>query len=325
MTSCRDRPDSDAPEERLAAYLRTERESLSANTARAIRADVQVFLEWHARQGLETLPADASTVAAFLTDMAREKAASTVRRYVYSLSLLHKAIGAGNPAEFAEVKSVMRDLVPGRDEAEDGAIGLTWPLCQRLIKASGERLIDSRNRALLAVSYDALLRRSELVSLRVADLIVVGEDPAILQVPQGWSDGGKVVSLRLPNDTLGLVQTWLRRSGITGGHLFRSLRKDESLGEALGPSHVARIFKEMALAAGVPPEVARRLSSHSPRVGAVQDMIASGAQLPEIMRVGRWKSAVMVHRYAERLLSGKGAGGAPVEIRPIDSFDVAPG
>ena len=53
-------------------------------------------------------------------------------------------------------------------------LGLTWPLCQRLIEVPGDRLIDSRNRALLAVAYDALLRRSELVSLQVADLLVEG-------------------------------------------------------------------------------------------------------------------------------------------------------
>ena len=314
-------PDTVPPEERIAAYLRSRRGSLSHNTERAIRADVQVFLEWLAKREFKALPAEASTVAAFLTDMARDKAPSTVRRYAYSLSTLHKATGGSNPVESEQVKNVLRRLAPGGDDAEDGVIGLTWPLCQRLIEASGERLIDSRNRALLAVSYDALLRRSELVAMCVADLVVVGEASATLLAPRGWSDAvGKGVVLRLPSDTLELVSTWLRRSDIKGGRLFRSLRKNESLGEELGASQVARIFKDMALQAGVPPEVARRLSGHSPRVGAVQDMIASGVQLPEIMRVGRWKSAAMVQRYGQRLLAGRGDGGRLVEFRPKDSF-----
>ena len=46
------------------------------------------------------------------------------------------------------------------------ALALTWPLRQRLLAASGERLIDLRNRALLAVAYDTVLRRSELAALR---------------------------------------------------------------------------------------------------------------------------------------------------------------
>ena len=55
--------------------------------------------------------------------------------------------------------------------------------------------------------------------------------------------------------------------------------------------------------AGLPAQVVRRLSGHSPRVGAAQDMIASGIGIPAIMQAGRWKSAQMVQRYGERLLA----------------------
>lgn len=39
------------------------------------------------------------------------------------------------------------------------------------------------------------------------------------------------------------------------------------------------------------------------RVGAAQDMIAAGIELPAIMRAGRWKTTTMVSRYGERLLA----------------------
>ena len=150
------------------------REASTPARQRALRADMQVFLEWCAERRFEALPAQPSTVAAFMRDMARQKSASTVRRYVYSLSTLHKALGEENPAESAEVKLALRQLVLAKRGGENGVLGLTWGLCQRLIEAPGDRLIDSRNRALLAVAYDALLRRSELVSLQVADLLVEG-------------------------------------------------------------------------------------------------------------------------------------------------------
>ena len=98
-----------------------------------------------------------------------------------------------------------------------------------------------------------------------------------------------------------------------------SLRKDGSPGEKLDASQVPRIFKHMALRAGLTPEIVRRLSGHSPRVGAAQDMIASGVQLPEILRVGRWKSAAMVQRYGERLLAEKSAAGRRKPGRKIPS------
>ena len=48
--------------------------------------------------------------------------------------------------------------------------GLTGTLRERLLDVAGDGLIDARNRALLAVAYDTLLRRSELVALQVADI-----------------------------------------------------------------------------------------------------------------------------------------------------------
>ena len=198
-------------EERLAAYLRTREGSLNTSTERALRADMQVFLEWCAERRFEALPARPSTVAAFMRDMALQKAASTVRRYVYNLSALHKALGEENPAEAAEVKLALRQLVPAKRGGENGALGLTWTLCQRLIEVPGDRLIDSRNRALLAVAYDALLRRSELVSLQAASLLVEGGASATLPAPRGT--GEKDLVFHLAGDTLKLVEVWLQRAG----------------------------------------------------------------------------------------------------------------
>ena len=53
---------------------------------------------------------------------------------------------------------------------QEQAHGLTWPLRQRLMESADERLIDIRNRDLLAVSYDEMLRRSELDAFQVIDL-----------------------------------------------------------------------------------------------------------------------------------------------------------
>jgi len=103
------------------------------------------------------------------------------------------------------------------------------------------------------------------------------------------------------------VRAWLDVSGIASGPLFRSLRKDGTVGGKLDPSQVPRIYKGMAARAGLRAGLVRRISGHSPRVGAAQDMIASGIGIPAIMQAGRWKSARMVQRYGERLLARRGA------------------
>ena len=46
---------------------------------------------------------------------------------------------------------------------------------ERMLRAAGDRVIDTRNKAMLAVAYDTLMRRSELVDLDV-DNITLAED-----------------------------------------------------------------------------------------------------------------------------------------------------
>ena len=121
------------------------------------------------------------------------------------------------------------------------------------MEAAGDRLIDLRNRAILAVAYDAMLRRSELVALQVVDMKIDMGGSASLLVRRGKTDPrGAGATLYLHRDSVTLV---------------------------------------------------RRISGHSPRVGAAQDMIASGIETPAILQAGRWKSASMVQRYGERLLA----------------------
>ena len=96
---------------------------------------------------------------------------------------------------------------------------------------------------------------------------------------------------------------WLDRGVISEGRLFRSVGKSGRVGERLDPSQVPRLFKAMAREAGLPATVEQGLSGHSARVGAAQDMIAAGIELPAILQAGRWKSTAMVNRYGERLLA----------------------
>ena len=68
------------------------------------------------------------------------------------------------------------------------AQGMTWPLRNRMLDTSGKHLIDVRNRALLAVAYDTRLRRSELVSLKVADVLVEADGSATLLLRRSKRD-----------------------------------------------------------------------------------------------------------------------------------------
>ncbi len=232
------------------------------------------------------------------------RAPATVRRYVTSLTIAHRALGLERTVKSAPVQLALKRMHRKKGRRQDQATGLTWPLRQRLMAAAGARLLDDRNRALLAVAYDAMLRRTELVSLQVPDLLEELKGDGSLLVRRSKTDGegtGEVVWVG--RDTVRLVQAWLDRAGIADGMLFRSVGKSGRVGERLNPCQVPRILKAMAREAGLPETVVGGLSGHSTRVGAAQDMVAAGIELPLILHAGRWKSTAMVNRYGERLLA----------------------
>ena len=290
--------------EPLSAYLEAARGALSRNTERALRADVQIFAAWCRRHFRAAFPADAATVVAFVDDMGRVKTPATVRRYVSSIAALHRALRQPSPLESSSVRFALKRMHRRRGRRQAQVRGLTWPLRNRLLEATGDRLIDARDRALLAVGYDTLLRRTELVSLEVPDLLEEIDGTATLLVRSGKTDAdGRGATLYLARDTVQLVQAWLDLAGVHGGRLFRSVRKDDAVGDKLDASQVPRIYKRMARRAELPGDIVETLAGHSTRVGPVQDMIACGIELPAILQSGRWKTTRMVQRYGERLLA----------------------
>ena len=89
--------------------------------------------------------------------------------------------------------------------------------------------------------------------------------------------------------------------------------KAGAIGGALDAGDIARIFKRLALAAGLTAEEAARVSGHSSRVGAAQDMVRHGVELPAVMQAGGWRTPEMVARYTRRL-DARRSGAAKLAI-----------
>ena len=291
---------------RLRRFQEAAGGAYSGHTARALRADIERFTDWCAKTSRCALPARADTVVDFIGQMSRTLAPATVRRLVSSLATVHRAAGLQSPLEHTAVKLALKRMHRKKGRRQKQVLGLTWGLRQRLIGAAGERLIERRNCAMLALAYDTLVRRSELVALQVTDLIVEMDGTASVLVRRSKTDAdGEGKLLYLHGDSLRLVQGWMRAAGLRDGALFRSVAKHGTLGETLDASQVPRIYRGMARAAGLPEDIVRGLSGHSPRVGAVQDMIASGIGMAAILQAGRWKNTAMVYRYGERVLASR--------------------
>ena len=303
----------------LRAYAEATHGTVSENTQRALRADLRVFAGWCAERRLVAVPARPETIAAFVDAMAAIRAPATVRRYVASIGAVHRAVGRGKAAQSRAVRRALKRMHRHKGRRQAQARGLTWPLRQRLLAAAGDRPIDDRNRALVAVAYDAMLRRSELTHLQVDDLMEEIDGSGALLVRRGKTDPeGRGATVYLAPDTVALVRAWLTSGGVAAGRLFRSVGRHGTLGNGLDPSQVPRIFKAMARHAGLPAEVAGALSGHSARIGAAQDMIAGGIGLPAILQAGRWKTTAMVNRYGERLLARRGGAAQLARLQRRD-------
>ena len=145
------------------------------------------------------------------------------------------------------------------------------------------------------------------MALQVTDIIEELDGSATVLVRRSKADPeGRGATVYLARDSVALVREWLAQSGVRDGRVFRSLCRG-ALGEGLDASQVPRIFKAMAERAGLPVEVVSRISGHSTRVGAAQDMVAGGIAMAAILHAGRWKTPAMVNRYGERLLARRSA------------------
>ena len=176
--------------EQLGRFVRAARGAFSDSTERALRSDLAIFAEWCAERGERALPARPETVAAFIDARAEERAPATVRRYVTSIAIAHRALGLEKVLKSPPVRLALRRMHRKKGRRQDQATGLTWPLRQRLLEAAGERLLDDRNRALLATAYDAMLRRTELVSLQVPDLFEEMKGDVKVPSSRGEADQG---------------------------------------------------------------------------------------------------------------------------------------
>jgi site-specific recombinase XerD len=280
----------------------------AANTLRSYRAGWQHFVRWCAAHALQALPATPQTLVLYLTARAEQVTPGTLASRVAAIRFFHQQSSQESPTTHPLVRDVLSGIRRTQGTRPVQVQGLTRDLLTRLLQATGDSLRDQRNRALLAVAYDLLGRRSELVALVVEDLERTPDGSATVLIRRSKTDPeGTGVPLYLAPDTMASLEAWLAAAGITTGLVFRALTKGGRVRARLSADAVARIFKQMAQAAGLSPAMVQGIAGHSARVGAAQDMAVHGIDLAGIMQAGRWKTPQMAGRYIERITARRGA------------------
>jgi site-specific recombinase XerD len=274
----------------------------SGNTIRSYRADFTIFETWCRQKHLSVLPATPKTVAEFLLAESENAAPATVSRRSAAIAKIHKLMKLDDPARTEEVTLATRTVFRRKGRRQKQALGLTGSLKRKIIDTCPEDLRGLRDRALIATGYDTLCRRAELVQLRTDDLTVKPDGTGTVLVRKSKSDkfsDGRLAYLSA--DAVVHLQRWLGAANLTGGPIFRRVRGSYVWPQSLHESAVASVLKYRSEHAGLPTAVVAKLSGHSMRVGAAQDMAAAGIDLGAIMHAGDWKTPEMVMRYIEHM------------------------
>jgi integrase len=270
------------------------------STLRAYRADFACFYDWCVATSREPLPASPETVAAFIDQDAVKSSPATLRRRLAGIRKVHRLLRLQSPVDDEDVAIAMRRALRTKPRRQKQALGLTRALRDQFIAACPDTRQGKRDRALIAVGYDTLCRRSELVSLRREDLSPLENGAMSILVRRAKNDpfGDGRFGFITPR-TARLLIDWLDAAKIEQGFLFRRITEHWIGPNALHPYSVNRILKEAAKKAGLAPKLVADLSGHSMRVGAAQDLMADGLGILPIMQAGGWKSMNVIGRYVE--------------------------
>lgn len=320
-----------------AELIDAARRAMSANSWRALRADIRIFAGWMQARGAIVLPAAPAEIAAFLRDQAEHgKKAATLARYVSSIARLHALANLSDPtrAEIVrlELKAQRRALgvrqrqargLRFRGEVADPltAVGSVGVCVAAMLGAAPDDLPDARDHALLSLAFDTGLRRSEIVATRWAHVERGPSGGGRLFVPRSKADQeGAGAYAFLSARTMAALDRWAKATEPRDGAIFRRLHRAATkegtilwtVGAGLTGQSVTLIYRAMldrARASGLLDLVDEAefaawraaLTAHSTRVGLTQDLFASGQDLAGIMQALRWKSPAQPARYAQAL------------------------
>jgi site-specific recombinase XerD len=274
----------------------------SPHTLRSYRTDFSCFAEWCFAKGETPLPAPPALVARYLDSEASRLKPSTLKRRLCGIRKIHRLHGHPDPTDDLEVDLAFRRVRRLKPSRPDQAFGVTAELRDRLLGACGDDLMGLRDRVAIAVGFDTLCRRGELVAISVEDMTAdeTGRYTVLVRRAKNDPDGAGRTA-RLSSRASALVREWLEHTGIISGPLLRAVYQGHVQEHYLQPITVARILKKVAGRVDLEEEKRRKVRGHSLRVGGAQQLTLNGHGLLVVMRAGGWKSMNVVARYVEHL------------------------
>jgi site-specific recombinase XerC len=240
--------------EKVKEYIRA---SKAENTLRGYRADWRHFCEWAASHDLCPLPATAEAVALFI-ECAEYLKTGSIQRRLNAIAEAHRAVGLESPIWNSVVANTLKGIRRILGSAPLQKAPAVTDDIRAMIIATSTGIIGVRDRALILLGFAGAFRRSELISLDLADC-------------EFGRDGLKIILRRSKTDQEGVgrkigipyganpetcpvrnIQAWIEQGGLSDGPLFRSISRHGQIKASRLPDlDVARIVKKLAQRAGL--------------------------------------------------------------------------
>ena len=275
-------------------------------TIRAYEKNMKTYVEFCQTYQYSVLPASIPGIVHFIDHLVDLKlSAFYIRRHLTAIAHIHKMTKHDDPTQDPDVKIALRRAFRQRGRFQKQAHPIGCEILDQILKVLPNNLYGLRDRLLILIAYENLLRRSEIISLYIEDLMAIDHPQyyAKILLRKSKTDPFKEGRwLYLSEETYQAAQAWLEQSNLTTGYLFRGMRKGLHMTEQLHGGQVNKILKKRAKQAGLDDEVIQKISGHSIRVGAAQDLCLAGKTLPQIMAKGRWVKTDTLMRYVEHTI-----------------------
>jgi site-specific recombinase XerD len=274
----------------------------SSHTLRSYRSGFGVFSAWCRKRRVVPLPCEPATLVAYIDQESSRLRPATLKNRLCAIRKVHRLSEYGDPTAHPDVELAMRRARRAQPSRQKQALGVTASLRDILLVNCSDDLIGLRDKVLVSVGFDVLCRRGELAALAIEDLTRRNSGRYQVLVRRAKNDpegAGRTANLSTMSSKL--VEQWLEAIGSRSGPLLRPVYGQRALALYLEPFTVGRVLKKLANRARNDALPSGRISGHSLRVGAAQQLTLDGHDILQIMRVGGWRSMSVVARYVENV------------------------
>ena len=285
-------------------YLVAQR-AVSPRTVACYRDALSLFLDFASRQlgkaptAMRLADMRPELILAFL-DHLEQGRKNAVRSRNLRLTALRAFLKFAARCDVTSLHDIQRVLAVPMKRFERPMLGfLTRPEMLAVLGQPGENWSSQRDHLLLAMLYNTGARVSEMIGVRVVDVILDGGACVHLH-----GKGRKLRSIPLWKSTVVEIRAWLRLNPVLRGEAALLPNRD---GQAMSRSNVTqRLSLAVTRATAEHPSLAtKRVSPHTLRHTSAMHRLQSGVPFNVIALWLGHKSTTTTHRYVEADLAMK--------------------